>query len=378
MTARRQFRFWLAGLGVAVALLWLLADALLPFVAGMAIAYLLDPPTDRLERLGLPRWLATSLVLLSFALVLALALLLLVPLVQAQVAQLVEVLPAMAEWLRESALPWAERLLLRLPPDDLARLRAGAEQYAGEVVSWFGRVVRGVLTGGLALFDVLSVALITPIVAFYLLRDWDPMVRTVERWLPRQHRAVILEQVEEVDRTLSGFVRGQATVCAALGLFYAVALTAVGLNFGLVIGLVAGLLSFIPFVGSLVGFAGSVGIALFQYDDWGMVALVAGIFVFGQAVEGNVLTPKLVGDRVRLHPVWVMFALLAGGSLFGFLGVLLAVPVAAVIGVLVRFLLGRYLESRYYTGPDHADLDRADLDRADLDRAGPGPGEPAP
>jgi predicted PurR-regulated permease PerM len=365
MTARRQFRFWLAGLGVALALLWLLADALLPFVAGMAIAYLLDPPTDRLERLGLPRWLATTLVLLSFALVLALALLLLVPLVQAQAAQLVDVLPAMAEWLRESALPWAERLLRRLPPDDLARLRAGAEQYAGEVVSWFGRVVRGVLTGGLALFDVLSVALVTPIVAFYLLRDWDPMVRAVEGWLPRHHRAVILEQVEEVDRTLSGFVRGQATVCAALGLFYAVALTAVGLNFGLVIGLVAGLLSFVPFVGSLVGFAGSVGIALFQYDDWGMVALVAGVFVFGQAVEGNVLTPRFVGGRVGLHPVWVMFALLAGGSLFGFLGVLLAVPVAAVIGVLVRFLLGRYLESRYYTGPDP-------------DHPGTGPSGPAP
>jgi predicted PurR-regulated permease PerM len=241
-------------------------------------------------------------------------------------------------------------VLARLSPENVARLRAGAEQFAGEAVNWTARVVRGVLSGGLALFDVLSVVLITPIVAFYLLRDWDKLTAAVESWLPREHRQVILGQVREVDRTLAGFVRGQASVCLALGVFYALALTAVGLNFGLVVGLAAGFLSFVPFVGSLVGFASSVGIAMFQYDDWLMVGVVAGIFIFGQAVEGNVLTPKLVGDRVGLHPVWVMFALLAGGSLFGFLGVLLAVPVAAVIGVLVRFLLGQYLASRYYRG----------------------------
>ncbi|WP_207476213.1 AI-2E family transporter [Arenibaculum pallidiluteum] len=350
MTPQRQLRFWLAGLGILILALWILSDVLLPFVAGMAIAYFLDPMVDRLVAAGLRRWLATTLVLLFFGLVMLACVVLLVPLVQAQAAQLADLLPRVADWVRTIAVPWAERLLARLPPGDMERLRGAAGNFAGDAVGWVAQVLRDVLTRGLALFDVISVLLITPVVAFYMLRDWDEMVATLESWLPRQHRPVILEQAREVDRTLAGFVRGQATVCLVLGLFYAAALTLVGLNLGLVVGLTAGLLSFIPFVGSLVGFAGSVGIAVFQYESWTMVAVVAGIFIFGQAVEGNVLTPRLVGGRVGLHPVWVMFALLAGGSLFGFVGVLLAVPVAAVIGVLTRFLLRQYLASRYYAG----------------------------
>lgn len=350
MTARRQFRFWMIGLGVFLAVLWLLGDVLLPFVAGMAIAYFLDPPADRLERLGMARWLATTLVLSGFALVLLMVLLLLLPLIQAQIIQLVETLPLIVAWIRESLVPLVETLLLRLSEEDLGRLRSAAGSFAGDAVGWIAALARRVITGGVALFDVLSLLFITPIVAFYLLRDWDPMVARVRSWLPRQHAPVILAQVAEVDRTLAGFVRGQASVCLVLGLFYALALSIVGLEFGLVIGLLAGFLSFIPFVGSLVGFAGSVGIALFQYDTWLMVGVVAAIFLLGQAVEGNVLTPRLVGGRVGLHPVWVIFALLAGGSLFGFVGVLLAVPVAAVIGVVARFALAQYLASRYYTG----------------------------
>ncbi|HEV7371814.1 AI-2E family transporter [Arenibaculum sp.] len=351
MTARRQLRFWLIGLVVFLAALWVLGDVLLPFVAGMAIAYFLDPVADRLERAGAARWLATTLVLVGFVLALVAALLLLAPLIQAQILELLDTLPHIAAWFRESLVPLAERVVRSLSPDDLERLRAAAGEFAGDAVGWVGRVARGVVAGGVALFDVLSLLFITPVVAFYLLRDWDEMVARIHGWLPRQHAPVILAQVAEVDRTLAGFVRGQATVCLILGLFYALALSLVGLEFGLVIGLLAGLLSFIPFVGSLFGFAGSVGIALFQYDTWVMVAVVAGIFLLGQAVEGNVLTPRLVGGKVGLHPVWVIFALLAGGSLFGFVGVLLAVPVAAVIGVLARFALGQYLASRYYTGP---------------------------
>ncbi|HYG85863.1 MAG TPA: AI-2E family transporter [Azospirillum sp.] len=350
MNPARQIRFWLIGFALFVSALWLLSDMLLPFVTGLAIAYFLDPLVDRAERLGLPRWAGAVLVLLSFVLVMVLFVLLLLPLVQAQASLLLDTLPQYAQVLRDRVLPALDRLLHRLSPEDVERLRSAAGQYAGEAVGWLGRVMRGILSGGLALFDVFSVLFITPIVAFYLLRDWDKLVGTVDGWLPRQHLTTIRAQVLEVNRTLAGFVRGQALVCLVLGLFYAVGLSAAGLNFGLVVGLLAGLLSFIPYVGTLFGFATSTGLALLQFDEWWRVGVVVVIFVFGQMVEGNVLTPKLVGDKVGLHPVWVMFALLAGGSLFGFVGVLLAVPVAAVIGVLTRFALRRYLASDYYNG----------------------------
>jgi predicted PurR-regulated permease PerM len=350
VTQDKQLRFWLIGLGLFVLVLWLLADMLLPFVVGLAIAYLLDPTVDRLERLGLPRWLATGVVLLGFLLVLVVMILLLVPLVQGQTTHLLQVLPNYVAVVKERALPALDRLVHRLPPGDVERLRAAAGNYAGDVAGWIAKVISGILSRGLALFDVLSVMFITPVVAFYLLRDWDLMVHKVDGWLPRHHADVVREQVKAVNVTLSGFVRGQATVCLALGALYAAGLTVAGLDFGLVIGLLSGVLSFIPYVGSLFGFVVSVGLALLQFDDLWRVAIVIGIFLFGQAMEGNVLTPKLVGDKVGLHAVWVMFALLAGGSLFGFLGVLLAVPVAAVIGVLTRFALRQYLNSRYYYG----------------------------
>lgn len=350
MNETRQLRFWLVGFALFAAAVWLLSGMLLPFVTGLAIAYFLDPLVDRTERLGLPRWAGALLVLLSFAAVVVLFALLLLPLVQAQAALLIDTLPHYSQVLRDRVLPALDRLLHRLSPEDLERLRGAAGQYAGEAVGWLGRVLRGILSGGLALFDVFSVLFITPVVAFYLLRDWDRLVETVDGWLPRQHLSTIREQIVEVNRTLAGFVRGQALVCLVLGLLYAVGLSAAGLNFGLVVGLLSGLLSFIPYVGTLFGFVTSTGLALLQFDELWRVGVVVAIFVFGQMIEGNVLTPKLVGDKVGLHPVWVMFALLAGGSLFGFLGVLLAVPVAAVIGVLTRFALRRYLASAYYNG----------------------------
>ncbi|WP_051340421.1 AI-2E family transporter [Azospirillum halopraeferens] len=350
MSPAKQVRFWLIGFALFAVALWVLSGMLLPFVTGLAIAYFLDPLVDRLEAVRLPRWLGTTLVLLFFVLVLAAVVVLLLPLVQAQVLLLIETLPHYAAIVRERVEPLVARALEEMSPEDVERLRTAAGQHAGEAVVWIGRVLRTILTGGMALFDVLSVLFITPIVAFYLLRDWDRLVGSVDAWLPRMHAPTIREQAREVDATLAGFLRGQATVCLALGVFYAVALSMAGLNFGLVIGLLSGLLSFIPYVGTLFGFAASTGLALIQFDEWWRVGLVVGIFLFGQAVEGNVLTPKLVGDRVGLHPVWVMFALLAGASLFGFLGVLIAVPVAAVIGVLTRFALRQYLSSPYYRG----------------------------
>lgn len=349
-TAAGHWRFWLAGALIALLLLWLLRGVLLPFVVAMGIAYLLDPLVDRLERLRMPRWLATSVVLLLFAIVAGVALALLVPMIEEQLAGLVNQLPELIAKAKARALPFLDRMVGRLAPEDVEQLKGAAGDYAGTVMGWLGGVVTGLFAGAVTVVDLISLLVITPVVAFYLLRDWDRMVARIDGWLPRPQAPVIREQASEVNRILAGFLRGQASVCLALGVFYAVALTAVQLQFGLVIGLTAGLLSFVPYVGSLVGFIGSVGVALFQYDSWTMVGVVVAIFFVGQILEGNFLTPKLVGDQIGLHPVWVIFAIMAGGSLFGFTGVLLGVPVAAVVGVLVRFGLGRYVSSPYYHG----------------------------
>ncbi|ASG22602.1 AI-2E family transporter [Nitrospirillum viridazoti] len=376
--AGRQIRFWLVGLVVGVVLIWLLRGMLLPFVAGMAIAYLLDPVADRLEGFGLPRLAATCVVLLIFVVVVVLCILLLVPLIQQQVTQLIESLPAIITWARDETMQRVRSLMAALPPDDIERLRGAASEYVGTLVGWGADFIKNLFSGGAALFGLVSLLFITPVVAFYLLRDWDRMVATLDGWLPREHAEVVREQLRAVDRTLAGFVRGQATVCLALGAFYALAMTAVGLNFGLVIGLIAGILSFIPYVGTVVGFGASVGVALFQFHDLWREGLVVALYILGHLLEGYVLTPKLVGDKVGLHPVWVMFALLAGGSLFGFTGVLLAVPVAAVIGVLVRFGLRQYLASSYYTGVPPEEVLREDLVQEGLVTPGTDAGAPPP
>lgn len=349
MTAARQIRFWLLGFLLFLIVVYLLSAILLPFVAGMAVAYFLDPACDRLEGMGLSRTLATTVVTAVFALVVIAALLLLVPLLQNQILDLVERLPRYVDTLAESIAPIIQRIEQRLPVDSLERAREALTGQTGNVLGWLGKAIGGVVSGTFALANILSLVFITPVVAFYLLRDWDRMVERVDTWLPRGHAPVIRAQARQIDRTLAGWVRGQAVVCILLGVFYGIALSIIGLDFGLVVGLMAGLLSFVPFVGTITGFVVGLGIAFAQYSDWAPIIAVLAVFVVGQVVEGNFLTPKLVGDRVGLHPVWVIFALLAGGALFGFVGVLLALPVAAVVGVLVRFALLRYLESSYYT-----------------------------
>jgi len=355
MTLKRQLQFWIVGFLVFLAAVYVLRGIMLPFVAGMAVAYFCDPIADRLERLGASRTVAVSLIIGLFLVVFIAFFLLMVPLVIDQIGGLARRMPSIVAWLRDWAEPHIARLAPHVGTEELEKLRQMALNSLSTGLRWIGQVLRELITQGAALADFVSLLVITPIVAFYLLRDWDLMVEAVDGWLPRQHRTVIRRLAAEVDRTLSGFVRGQATVCVLLGVFYALALTVVGLEFGLVIGLIAGLISFVPFVGSLVGFVASVGVAIYQFghlaNDWTTVGIVAGVFAIGQAVEGNYLTPKLVGEQVGLHAVWVIFALLAGGALFGFTGVLLAMPVAAVIGVLTRFALEQYLGSPLYTGP---------------------------
>lgn len=349
MVVRDHLRFWLIGLAVFGLALWVLKGVLLPFLAGMAIAYFLDPVVDRLERVRLPRWAATTLVLLAFAFAFVLFLLILVPIIQSQIMAFAADWPRYRDGLEERLAPLVQQLTDLLGQDS-EDLQALIGEYGGDAMGWVQAVLEGIWRSGTAVIDLISLLVITPVVAFYLLRDWDRMVAKLDGYLPRPSAPTIRGLVRQVDRTLSAFVRGQGLVCVVLGVFYAIALTAAGLNFAVLVGLGAGLLSFVPFVGSIGGFLVSAGIALVQFDGWTQRGIVIAIFVIGQAVEGNILTPKLVGESVGLHPVWVMFALLAGGSLFGFTGVLLAVPVAAVIGVLVRFGLERYRASHYFHG----------------------------
>jgi predicted PurR-regulated permease PerM len=341
---RTHWRFWLIGLALFLFAIYLLRGILLPFVAGMGIAYLLDPICDWLERRGSSRALATCLITACACLVLAVVGVLLAPLLQQQVITLLQRSPTYVEALRSRVDPLVTVVQANFKVD-LSQLRDQMGAQAGNILGWVATALADLLSSGLALANILSLVFITPVVAFYLLRDWDRLMRLIDSWLPRRHAETIREQLRMIDHNLSGFVHGQALVCVVLAVYYAVGLSLFRLDFGLALGLFIGAIAFVPFVGSSVGFASSIGLAFIQYSDWWPILGVAGLFVVGQTLEGYVLTPKLVGDRVGLHPVWVIFALLAGGALFGFLGVLLAMPAAAVIGVLTRFALGRYLAS---------------------------------
>jgi predicted PurR-regulated permease PerM len=352
MSGDRQLRFWLGAFLIAAVILYLLRGMLLPFVAGMAVAYMLDPVADRIERLGLSRTLATSLITAAFFLLLLLLLTFLLPLLQVQAVSFAKRLPRYVDLVRSNVVPWLQDVEMRIDPADVERIRTAASDLAGQALAWFAAVLSSLWSGGLALVNLFALVFITPIVSFYLLRDWHRVVDTVDRSLPPRHADDIRGLMHDIDRSLAGFARGQAIVCVFLGTFYAVGLTLIGLDFGALIGIAAGLLSFIPFIGTIGGFVVSISLALVQFSDWTSVGMTAGVFILGHLIEANFLAPKLIGERVGLHPVWVIFALLAGAALLGFVGVLLAVPVAAAIGVLARFGLRRYLASPYYGAPE--------------------------
>lgn len=351
MSLRQQVLFWIAALLFVGLCLYVLRDILLPFVAGLAIAYFLDPVADRLERLGLGRLMATVVILLVFALAFIAFLVVLVPVLANQLSALTVRVP---EYLAQ-----LETLIARMSDGRLAAW-LGVEQgtiagpvsdLAGKLASWLGNLATSIVSGGMALVSFLSLFVVTPVVAFYMLADWDRMIAVIDGWLPRKYAPTIRSLARDIDTVVARFVRGQGTVCLLLGLFYAVALTLVGLNFGLLIGFGAGLISFIPYVGSTLGLVVSVIVALVQFwPDWPMLVVVVAIFLFGQFLEGYFFQPYLIGTSVGLHPVWLMFALFAFGYLFGFAGLLLAVPAAAAMGVLLRFAVQRYMASPLYAG----------------------------
>ena len=335
--------FWLLIAIIMALSFYFLRTILLPFVIGIAIAYFLDPVVDKLEERNWNRSLATLFTLFVFLALVIFLVFLLVPVLTNQLKNFAQFLPII-------------KAKLQLIIDAIAGIlnnKVDAKILdipASGLVKWSTKMLSGVIDGGAAIADLLSLLLITPLVAFYLLRDWDLIVKKVYDWFPIRHKDTLREQLNEIDKTLAAFVRGQGTVCLILASYYAITLTVAGLEFGVIIGVFAGLISFIPFVGAIFGGLLSIGLAYLQFEVWTNIIIIAGIFMLGQILEGYILTPKFIGEAVGLHPVWVIFSLLAGGALFGFLGVLLALPMAAIVGVLFRFCIDRYKTSSYYNG----------------------------
>ena len=340
--------FWLGLLLLVIVALGLVQPILMPFATGFAIAYVLAPLVTRIEAWGVRRSLASLFVLAAFLLGLALILLILVPLIQGQIVQLITRVPTLVRALQDQLGQLILLLQEHLPAEDVSKVRDLLSAKLAEAMTWLAGLVQGMVTSSLAILNILSLVVVTPIVTFFLLRDWETMVAQIDSYLPRQSLKTVRGQARLVSDTLVGFVHGQALICLILAIYYSVALTLAGLASGIALGLLIGILGIIPLLGVTTGLILAIGLAASQFGTFSAVLTVCGIFVVGQLAEANILTPKLLGDRVHLHPVWVIFALLAGGTLYGFVGVLVAVPAAAVIGVLARFALASYRHSSLY------------------------------
>ncbi len=359
MTLQRQLLFWIGALILLVLSLWILREVLLPFVAGIVLAYFLNPVADRLERLGVSRMFASLIMVALVILGCVLLALLFLPILGAQISAFVQGLPSAVTRLQTVLTEENREWLTKIVGDRLPDLNKSLGDIVTEGAKWIIAFLASLWAGGQALFSIVSLLVIAPVIAFYILYDWHKMIAKVDSWVPRRNRETIRGLALEIDRAIAGFVRGQAGVGLILGAFYAVTLTLAGLNFGFLIGLISGLISFIPYVGSLTGLLLAALVAVAQFwPNWTWVLLIVGIFFSGQFIEGYILQPKLVGESVGLHPVWLMFALFAFGYLFGFVGLLLAVPLAAAIGVVIRFGLRQYMASALYTGGARSRKDR--------------------
>lgn len=352
MTVGQQLKYWGIAAAVFFLMLWGLGTVILPFIVGGAIAYFLDPVADRLQRMGLSRVAATAVISVFALMIFVILSLLIVPMLIRQLSDLVNAAPQIVQQLQDF-------LYANFPQifDEGSVVRSTLVSIGKTVQARGAELASTVLSSALSVINAVVFVVVVPVVAFYLLLDWDNMVARIDALLPIQHRETIRGIARDIDRVLAGFVRGQVSVCLILGTFYSVALIFAGLQFGLIVGAIAGLITFIPYIGALIGGSLAIGLAFFQFwGDWLHIGLIAGIFAVGQFLEGNVITPKLVGGSIGLHPVWLLFALSAFGTIFGFVGMLVAVPVAAALGVLVRFAASQYLDSRLYrgeaTGPD--------------------------
>ncbi len=349
-----QGRTW----GIAAALffvaLWFLGSVMLPFMVAAAVAYFLDPVADRLERLGLSRTAATTVITLAAILIIVLLVLAVIPVLVSQLSALINAAPAIAARLQVF-------LTTRFPElnDSTSVVRQSLAEIAGAIQARGGALAQTLVTSVLSVVSWLLFIVVVPVVAFYLLLDWDHMVARVDDLLPRDHAPTIRQLAHEIDLVLAGFVRGQLSVCLILAVYYATALMAAGLQFGLIVGAIAGAITVIPYIGALIGGALALGLAFYQFwGDWVSIGLIAAIFGFGQFMEGNVITPRLVGKSIGLHPVWLMLALSVFGAIFGFPGLLVAVPISAALGVLIRFGLDQYRDSLLYKGTIGPEQDR--------------------
>jgi predicted PurR-regulated permease PerM len=349
LSLTRQIQFWFAALFVLILFLWLFSGVLLPFVSGMALAYLLDPVADRLQKAGLSRGMATAVIVFGLILGLVVILILVVPLLANQISGFIQLLPSYVTRLQSFFSQAMEGRLGRLMGTSAKDLEALLGSSLSQGAGWIAGILHSVWNGGQALVSVVTLMVIAPVVTFYMLLDWDRMISKVDSWLPPRHRPTVRRLAHEMDGAVAGFVRGQISVCIAMGAFYATGLTLLGLNFGLFIGLLSGILGFIPYVGFGIGLIASIVIAFGQFwPEWQWILAMLAVFGAGQVLEGSVLQPNWVGKNVGLHPVWLLFALFAFGSMLGFVGMLVAVPAAASIGVLARFALHQYLASPLY------------------------------
>jgi predicted PurR-regulated permease PerM len=343
---RDQVKYWGIAALVFVIVLWVLGDVLLPFVIGSTIAYFIDPVADRLERAGLSRMTATAIITCLAIFVFVIVVLLIVPTLVSQTIGLIETMPQLTRDLQAFLIKTFPSLL-----DESSTLRKTLISIGETIQDQGGEVLNSLVGSAVKVVNVLVFFVVVPVVTIYMLLDWDRMIERIDALLPREHAPVIRRLASEIDATLASFIRGMGTVCLILGTYYAVALMVVGLQFGLVVGFIAGLVTFIPYLGALIGGTLAIGLALFQFwGDWASIGMVVVVFVIGQMIEGNFLTPRLVGKSVGLHPVWLLLALSVFGTLFGFVGLLVAVPMAAALGVLTRFALDQYLGSTLYSG----------------------------
>ncbi len=346
MPNQTQGRYWAIAAILFFVALWYLGSVLLPFLLGGAVAYFLDPLADRLERLGLSRVLATMVISIAATVLVVLVVLAVIPVLVQQLSGLITAAPTLVA-------EFQAFLILRFPElsDSTSVMRTTLDQIALALQARGATLAQGLVSSVFGVMSWLFFIVVVPVVAFYLLMDWDKLVARIDDLLPRDHAPVIRKLAHEVDNALAGFVRGQVSVCLTLAVYYASGLVLAGLQFGLVIGAIAGAMTVIPYIGALIGGALAMGFALYQFwGDWVAIGIVGGVFAFGQFMEGNVLTPRLVGKSVGLHPVWLMFALSLFGGIFGIAGMLVAVPISAAIGVLMRFAIGQYQDSLLYRG----------------------------
>lgn len=345
----KKFIFFGIVIFLLCAFFYSVSDILFPFVAGLLIAYLFDPVADRLQQNGVGRGVAAGIIIVAFFTILVVAGFFLGPVLIDQIKFLIESLPDYIEQIRDEFVPYIEEKFSEIDPNIVENAKEKTEANQGQFAEIMSEILAGILSSSFWLFNLISLIALTPFIAFYILRDWDKFIAKIDSLLPRDYAPTIRTQAKKVDDTIAGFLRGQLNVCIILGTFYSISLTIAGLNFGFAIGFLSGLLCFIPYIGTMLGIVIGIGVAFAQFDgDVEQIAIIAAIYAFAQVMEGNFLTPKIVGDKIGVHPAWLIFGMLAGGTILGVVGVLIAVPLTAIIGVLVKFALEEYETSEFY------------------------------